>query len=43
MELIATIDDAVVVRKILRHLGLPTEVPEAGPARPPPGDDFVLA
>jgi hypothetical protein len=33
MELIATIDDPAVVRKILRHLGLPTDGPEA---RPPP-------
>jgi hypothetical protein len=25
-----------VIRRILRHLGLPTEVPAARPARPPP-------
>jgi len=36
MRLIATIEDPAVVRKILNHLGLSTEVPEAEPARPPP-------
>jgi len=35
MRVIATIEDPVVIRKILTHLGLPTEV--SGP-RPPPGD-----
>jgi len=42
MELIATIDDPAVVRKILRHLGLPTEVPEARRPRPPPGDEMTF-
>jgi hypothetical protein len=45
MELIATIDDPAIVRKILAHLGLPTEVPVARPARPPPdrgGAELVL-
>jgi hypothetical protein len=37
MVLIATIDHPAVVRKILTHLGLSTEVPEPRPARPPPG------
>jgi hypothetical protein len=32
---IATIEDPVVIRKILTHLGLPTEPPAP---RPPPGD-----
>jgi hypothetical protein len=36
MVLIATIEDPAVVRRILTHLGLPTEMPEARPARPPP-------
>jgi len=36
MRLIATIEDPAVVKKILNHLGLSTEVPEAQPARPPP-------
>lgn len=36
LELIALIEDAVVIRRILRHLRLPTEVPAARPARPPP-------
>jgi hypothetical protein len=36
LELIALIDEAAVIRRILRHLGLPTEVPAARPARPPP-------
>ncbi|MFQ5830877.1 MAG: hypothetical protein ACE5JD_17225, partial [Candidatus Methylomirabilia bacterium] len=33
MHLIATIEDPQVIRQILAHLGLPTEVPRA---RPPP-------
>jgi hypothetical protein len=33
---VALIEDASVVQRILRHLGLPTEVPEARPARAPP-------
>jgi hypothetical protein len=36
LELIALIEEAAVIRRILRHLGLPTEVPAARPARPPP-------
>jgi len=36
MRLIAAIEDPAVVRKILNHLGMSTEVPEAEPARPPP-------
>jgi hypothetical protein len=36
LELIALIEDPSVIRRILRHLGLPTEVPAARPARPPP-------
>jgi len=36
LRLVALIDEAAVVQRILRHLGLPTEVPEARPARAPP-------
>ena len=36
IRLIALIDDPAVIRQVLRHLGLPTEVPEALPARAPP-------
>ena len=36
LELIAFIEDPTVIRRILSHLGLPTEVPTARPARPPP-------
>ena len=34
--MIALIDDAAVIQRILRHLGLPTEMPEARLARAPP-------
>jgi len=37
MSLIATIDDPRVIRKILAHLGLATEVPQLHPSRSPPG------
>ena len=36
LRLVALIEQASVVQRILRHLGLPTEVPEARPARAPP-------
>jgi hypothetical protein len=36
-RLVALIDQMSVIRRILRHLGLPTDVPEPRPARPPPG------
>jgi CTP:molybdopterin cytidylyltransferase MocA len=36
LTLIALIDEPAVVRRVLQHLGLPTEVPEARPARAPP-------
>lgn len=38
LRLVATIDDPVVIRRILRHLGLPWALPEPLPARPPPID-----
>jgi uncharacterized protein YbaR (Trm112 family) len=36
LRLIALLDESAVTRRILRHLGLPTEVPETRPARAPP-------
>jgi hypothetical protein len=36
LRLIALIDESTVSRRILQHLGLPTEVPAARPARAPP-------
>jgi hypothetical protein len=38
MQLIALIEDPDVIKKILDHLGLPTETPKARPARAPPED-----
>jgi len=37
MRVVASIEDPVVVRKILTHLGLPTDVQAP---RPPPSDLF---
>jgi len=37
MRVVGTIEDPVVIRKILTHLGLPTDVPAP---RPPPADLF---
>jgi hypothetical protein len=37
MRVVATIEDPVVIRRILTHLGLPTDVQ---PPRPPPSDLF---
>jgi hypothetical protein len=34
--LIALIEEAAVIDRILRHLGLPTETPTPRPARAPP-------
>ena len=36
LRLIALIEEASVIERILRHLGLPTEIPEPRPARAPP-------
>lgn len=33
IRLLATIEDRVVIEKILTHLGLPIEVPQPAPAR----------
>jgi hypothetical protein len=43
MSLIATIDDPRIIRKILGHLGLPTEVPQPRPARPPPASSNLFS
>ncbi len=40
LRLIALIDESAVTQRILRHLGLPTEVPEPRPARAPPLRDL---
>ena len=34
--MVAVIDDPGVVERVLRHLGLPTKIPVARPARAPP-------
>jgi hypothetical protein len=36
LHLVALIEQASVIQRILRHLGLPTDVPEPRPARAPP-------
>ena len=36
LRLVALIDQASVIQRILRHFGLPTDVPEPRPARAPP-------
>ena len=36
LRLIALIEEAAVIERILRHLGLPTAIPEPRPARAPP-------
>jgi uncharacterized protein YbaR (Trm112 family) len=36
LRLIALIEQAAVIDRILRHLGLPTETPASRPARAPP-------
>jgi hypothetical protein len=41
MRVIATIDEPAVVKKILEHLGLSTEIPSPRPARPPPEDQEI--
>ena len=38
LRLVAAIDDPMVIRRILQHLGLPWALPEPLPARPPPID-----
>jgi hypothetical protein len=41
MRLVATIDQRAVIDRILRHLGLATELPIPRPARVPPLGDVV--
>ncbi len=36
LRLVALIEDSAIIGRILRHLGLPTEVPSPRPARAPP-------
>ena len=36
LRLVALIEEARVIRRILGHLGLPTELPAISPARSPP-------
>jgi hypothetical protein len=36
MTLIATIEDPRIVRRILEHLGISTEIPRTQPGRAPP-------
>lgn len=45
LRLIAIIEQAAVIERILRHLELPTEIPAPRPARAPPhaARDFDLA
>jgi hypothetical protein len=40
LRLIALIEGATVVARILAHLGLRTEVPRPQPARPPPDETW---
>jgi hypothetical protein len=40
-RLIAQLTDPIVVRRILGHLGLPTEPPGSAPARSPEQFDFA--
>jgi hypothetical protein len=42
LRLVALIEQASVVHRILRHLGLPTEVAEPRPARAPPREPAVF-
>ena len=36
LRLVALIDQASVIQRILRHLRVPAEIPEPRPERPPP-------
>ena len=42
LRLIVVIDDPAVVQRVLRHLGLPTQIPKARPVRAPPTDVAAL-
>ena len=41
LRLIALLEASAVTERILRHLGLPTEVPDPRPARAPPRHDWA--
>ena len=41
LRLVALIEQTSVVHRMLRHRGLPTDVPEPRPARPPPYGDPI--
>jgi hypothetical protein len=43
LRLIALIEEAAVIVRILRHRGLPTDLPAARPARGPPLVDGLLS
>ena len=42
LRFLATIEDPKTARKILNHLGIPTELPEPLPARSPPWEELRL-
>jgi hypothetical protein len=41
LRFIATIENPPVVQRVLAHVGLPTALPQASPARPPPAPDTL--
>jgi hypothetical protein len=41
LRLIALIEQPAVIKRLLRHLGLPTELPVPRPARPPPDQAWL--
>jgi hypothetical protein len=41
MHLVATIEQRAVIERILRHLGLPSELPTPRRARAPPDQEFA--
>ena len=43
LKLISLIKDPAVIRPILEHVGLPTELPPVAPARSPPQREFEYA
>jgi len=43
LRLVALIDARSVIARILRHLGLPADLPAMRPARPPPVLDEATA
>ena len=41
-EVLTFVTDPLVIRRILEHLGLPSEPPLVSPARPPPGSERMF-